>query len=131
MHLYSNIAKELFEMISPKYCESYKFVGNQKEYPFSLPKQAFDDIKKSMEQSRQFIPASSFKSSWLALDVSNVKSCYRSADWMDFLVYCIPTIIVSQFEDVEVRNGLLNLCRGIALSLQFSITENNLKEIEK
>ncbi|KAI9359034.1 hypothetical protein BD770DRAFT_386462 [Pilaira anomala] len=86
-------------MISPKYCEPYKFIGNQKEYPFSLPKQAFDDIKKSMEQSRQYIPASSFKSSWLALDVSNV--------------------------------NLLNLCHGISLSLQFSITENNLKEIEK
>ncbi|KAI9329148.1 hypothetical protein BD770DRAFT_432719 [Pilaira anomala] len=131
MHLYSNIAKELFEMISPKYSESYKFIGNQKEYPFSLPEQAFDDIKKIMKQSRQFISASSFKSSWLALDVSNVKSCYRSADWMDFLVYCIPTTIASQFEDIEVRSSLLNLCPGISLSLQFSITEKNLKEIEK
>ena len=131
MHLFSNISKEVFSMICPKYCDTFKYCSNESLYPFSLTKQDFIDIKICMEESRRFIPASSFKGSWLSVELNSTKSLYRSADWLDFIVYCVPTLIASRYNNSEVKNGLLNLSRGIALSLQFNITEENIKEIEK
>lgn len=118
-------------MISPKYCDLYKFSGNEPAYPFSLSKSTFIDIKACMDASRSLIPASSFKGSWLSIELNSTKSLYRSADWLDFIVYCVPTLIASQYQDASVRKAFLDLTRGIALSLQFNITESDIKEIEK
>ena len=131
LHLFSNIAKEIFSFISPKYCETYKYNGCESQYPFSLTKQQFHEIKLCMDESRKFIPASSFKGSWLAIELNSTKSLYRSADWLDFIVYCLPTLIASQYENNQVTTALLNLSRGIALSLQFNISEKNIQEIER
>ena len=131
MHLFTNVAKEIFSMISPKYCDSFKYCSNEHLYPFSLTKQDFIEIKSSMVESRKFIPASSFKGSWIPIELNSTRSLYRSADWLDFIVYCVPTLIASKYNNAEVRNGLLNLSRGIALSLQFNISEKNIKEIEQ
>lgn len=131
LHLLSNIAKEVFSFISPKYCDTYKYTGFENQYPFALTKQQFIEIKVCMDQSRKLIPASSFKGSWLSIELNSTKSLYRSADWLDFIVYCVPTLIVSQYRNFEVQNALLDVVRGIALSLQFSISEADIKEIEK
>lgn len=131
LHLLSNIAKEVFSIISPKYCDTYKYTGYESQYPFSLTKQQFLEIKACMDESRRLIPASSFKGSWLSIELNSTRSLYRSVDWLDFLTYCVPTLIASQYENTEIKNALLNLSRGIALSLQFRITEENLMEIEK
>lgn len=131
MHLYSNIAKEVFSMLSPKYNLHFKYCGKETDYPFELSNNSFTAIKKSMEGSRQLIPASCFKGSWLAMEPNNVKALYRSAEWLDWLLYCVPTLIVSQFDDTVVIDGFLNLVRGISLSLQFRITEDDIKQIDK
>lgn len=129
--MFSNIAKDVFSMMSPKYNSHFKYCGNEKQYPFQLSNASFEAIKKSMEGSRSLIPASCFKGSWLAIDQSNVKQLYRSAEWLDYLLYCVPTLIMSQFQDAKVISGFLSLIRGISLSLQFRITENDLKEIDR
>jgi hypothetical protein len=131
LHLYSNIAKEVFSMMSPKYNSNFKYCGNEDKYPFQLSNASFEAIKKSMELSRPLIPSSSFKGSWLAIDQSNIKQLYRSAEWLDYLLYCVPTLIISQFQDKKIITGFLSLIRGISLSLQFTITEQNLEEIDK
>ena len=129
--MFSNIAKDIFSMISPKYNQHFKYCGNEDAYPFELSNNAFNAIKQSMDASRQLIPASSFKGSWLAMEPNNVKGLYRSAEWLDWLLYCLPTLILSQFDDANVSNGFLHLVRGIALSLQFSINEKDISEIDK
>lgn len=131
MHLFSNIAKDVFSMLSPKYNLHFKYCGKETDYPFELSNTSFTAIKKSMEGSRQLIPASCFKGSWLAMEPNNVKALYRSAEWLDWLLYCVPTLIVSQFDDTVVIDGFLNLVRGISLSLQFRITEDDIKQIDK
>lgn len=131
MHMYSNIAKDVFSMLSPKYNQHFKYCGDELKYPFELSNAAFVSIKKSMELSRQLIPAGTFKGSWIAMEPNNVKSVYRSAEWIDWLLYCVPTLILSQFQDRDVVKGFLNLIRGISLSLQFEITTNDLEEIDR
>ncbi|KAI8058904.1 hypothetical protein BDF21DRAFT_456040 [Thamnidium elegans] len=131
MHMYSNIAKDVFSMMSPKYNSHFKYCGNETEYPFQLSNSSFEAIKKSMESSRSLIPASCFKGSWLAIDQSNVKQLYRSSEWLDYLLYCVPTLIISQFKDLRVITGFLSLIRGISLSLQFRITQKDLEEIDR
>lgn len=118
-------------MFCPKYNLHFKYCGNESKYPFELSSAAFVSIKKSMEVSRQLIPAGTFKGSWLAMEPNNVKSVYRSAEWIDWLLYCVPTLILSQFQDRDVVTGFLNLIRGISLSLQFEIATNDLEEIDR
>lgn len=118
-------------MLSPKYNQHFKYCGNENQYPFELSNSAFVAIKKSMDASRPLIPASCFKGSWLAMEPNNVKGLYRSAEWLDWLLYCLPTLILSQFENPQVSDGFLNLVRGIALSMQFSITSADIKEIDR
>lgn len=118
-------------MISTRYNKPYKYLGNESQYPFELSNNAFVALAKSVAASRPLIPASSFKSSWLPLDQGNAKFLYRSSDWHDWLLYSLPTLVCSQYDDPVICKGLLSLVRGISLSLQFQITQDNLKEIEK
>lgn len=129
--MYSNIAKSIFEMIAPKYSKQYKYLGNESEYPFELSNHAFDALAKSVAYSRQLIPASAFKGSWIKLDVNSSKSLFRSSEWHDWLLYSFPTLVCAQYDNPIIRKGFLCLVRGISLSLQFQITQENLKEIEK
>ncbi|KAG2191180.1 hypothetical protein INT47_001391, partial [Mucor saturninus] len=52
MHLYSNIANDVFFMFSPKYNLHFKYCGKETDYPFELSNNSFTAIKKSMEGSR-------------------------------------------------------------------------------
>lgn len=121
----------MFDLICPKYNTKYKFVGNEHEYPFTLSNSAFAKIKEAMEQSREFLPSNTFKGNWLAMDINNVKSLYRSSEWHDWLLYCFPTLVCSQFEDTHVQKGFFKLIRGIALSLKFEVTASDIKEINE
>ncbi|KAG2193733.1 hypothetical protein INT47_010414 [Mucor saturninus] len=116
---------------SPKYNRHFKYCGVQPDYPFKLSNNPFTAMKKSMEGSRQLIPASCFKGCRLAMGPNNVKALYSFAEWMDWLLYCVSTLILSQFNGTVVIDGFLNLVRGITLSLQFRITEDDIKQIDK
>ncbi|KAG2213383.1 hypothetical protein INT47_009056 [Mucor saturninus] len=57
-------------MLPSKYNLHFKYCGNETDYPFELSNNSFTAIKKSMEGSRQLIPASCFK----AFSTSNHRS---------------------------------------------------------
>ena len=121
----------VFDLISPKHNKAYKYKKNEHQYPFELSPKALIALAQCTTNSRHLIPAASFKGSFLELDINNARGLFRSADWHDWLLYCFPTLVCSQLSDKYVRDGFLSLVRGIALSLQFSVNQTTLKEIEQ
>ncbi|KAL0582457.1 hypothetical protein ABG067_007666 [Albugo candida] len=49
MHLVTNVAKTIFELISTRYNKSYKYAGNEKEYPFEISTNGFAAIEQSID----------------------------------------------------------------------------------
>lgn len=117
------------DMISPRYNQAYKYVGNEDEYPFVLSNNAIDIMRDAVNSSRYLIPSAAFKSSFYGYDPQRSKSIYRSADYIDWLLYVLP-LYAPLFDDKRVADGISCLVRGISLALQFSISEDELQEIE-
>lgn len=131
LHLFSNVAKMVIDMIMPKYCVDYKYIGNEDKYPFQLSNEAIEKTKIAINSARrQYIPSDAFKGSFYGFDPRNSKSIYRSVDYIDLLQYQL-FIYVPLFENELVRSGLFSLIRGVNLSLQFSIDTTDLKEIDE
>lgn len=130
MHLYTNVAKYMISMISPKLCGPYKYVGKENEYPFSLSNQALDAMRDAINDSRSLIPGSAFKGSFMGFDFRNSRSIYRSSDYIDFLQYHL-FLYAPLFKDKKVGEAITFLVRGVSLSLQFSITAKDLKDIDE
>lgn len=129
MHWVTNISKTLMDMISPRYNQAYKYVGNEDEYPFVLSNNAIDIMRDAVNSSRHLIPSAAFKSSFYGYDPQRSKSIYRSADYIDWLLYVLP-LYAPLFDDKRVADGISCLVRGISLALQFSISEDELQEIQ-
>ncbi|CEP16958.1 hypothetical protein [Parasitella parasitica] len=112
LHGFSNVSKVVFDLIAPRYNASYKYIGNESEYPFQLAPVDFEAVKLSMAESRKYIPAGAFQFSFKPMDMQNVKT------------------VVGLFDDENVRTALLGLSRALALALQWEISKNDMTEIE-
>ncbi|CEP15948.1 hypothetical protein [Parasitella parasitica] len=130
LHGFSNVSKVVFDLIAPRYNASYKYIGNESEYPFQLAPVDFEAVKLSMAESRKYIPAGAFQFSFKPMDMQNVKSLYRSVDWIQWFIYVLPTAVVGLFDDENVRTALLGLSRALALALQWETSKNDMTEIE-
>lgn len=128
LHGFSNIAKFIIEMISPRYNTPYKYIGREDLYPFELTNPALDQMRDSVNKSRAFIP-NAFASSFIGYDFRNSKSIYRSSDYIDFLKYNL-ILFVPLFADIRVGKAVSCLVRAVCLSSKFSITDEDLQEIE-
>lgn len=126
----SNISKLFFDMVSPRYNDGYKYYGNESAYVFELCKDDFTRMKEGVNSSRRFIPTGVFQGSWQGVDPSNVKSMYRSVDWIEWFIYVVPTLLVPCFKNKELQKAVLGLVRGCALSLNWEITTTDLYDID-
>jgi hypothetical protein len=117
-------------MISPRYNSNFKFIDNEEAYPFQLSNLHFRCLNLGMVNSRQYIPTGAFQGSFNPVDPSNVKSIYRSTDWIEWLVYIVPTLVAGLFENAETRRGVLGLSRGCALAMQWVVTKDNIQEMK-
>lgn len=130
LHMFSNVSKLCFDLMSSRYNGRYKFAGKELKYPFSLSNDQFQAVKRSMDDSRCTIPTD-FNGSFKGMSSDNVRSLYRSVDWIAWLIYVVPTIIAPLFSDKSTRLAFISLCRGIKISLQWSITSVEVREIER
>lgn len=130
LHGISNVAKLLFDLISPRYNTSFKFYGNESIYPFQLSNAKFDCLNTGMQKSRMYIPAGEFQGSFHPVNPLNVKSLYRSIDWTTWLVFVVPTLAVGLFDDADLRVAILALTRACSISLQWAVSKNDILEIE-
>lgn len=117
-------------MISTRYNHSFKYHGNESDYPFQLSNIHFECLNAGMEASRILIPTGGFQGSFKPVNPLNVKGLYRSVDWIDWFLYVVPTLVVALFDDLTIRNAILALVRGCSLALQWEVSKENLEEIK-
>lgn len=101
---------------------------NMSNYTFKLSKKQLEDVGNCIEASRGKIPVS-FQGSWDNL-VKKIDGA-RAVDFLDFLLYVVPTLIVPLFTKLDVRRALLFLVRGCAIGLQWETNESLIQEMEK
>ena len=130
LHGISNVSKMFFDMVSPRYSDPYKYYGRESEYIFELGRNDFVSMQSSINASRQYIPTGTFQGSWQGVNPANVKSLYRSVDWIEWFLYVVPTLLVPCFRDTELRKAVLGLVRGCALSMNWEITTTDLNDID-
>ena len=101
---------------------------NKEDYPFFVPKKNLKVIGDNITISRKFIPTSfqgSFDNVFSKIDGT------RAVDWLDILLYIVPTIVVPYLPNTEVKNAVLSLVKGCALALQWTLTEDLIIEMDK
>ncbi|KAI9010510.1 hypothetical protein CLU79DRAFT_710433, partial [Phycomyces nitens] len=135
LHLIARgIGKHLFELISVAHSKDTKFYYTQDNtqsadnYPFYIPRSDLETIGNCISNSRQFIPISfqgSFDNIFQKIDGT------RAVDWLDFLLYIIPTVVVPYLPSRAAKNAVLSLVKGCALALQWSLTYTLIDEMER
>lgn len=130
MHLISNMTKQIYRMLTPM--DRKKYIPenlNENDNPFLLSHQAFTLIEQGMNDSRRRIPLA-FSGCFKGITEKSTKS-YRSVDWIDFLVYVIPTLVVPLLVHIPTQKAVLALVRACTFALQWNITESEIDEIHR
>lgn len=102
--------------------------ANVLEYPFFVQTSDLATIGEKISGSRRYIPTS-FQGSWD--DIFRKLDGVRMVDYIDFLVYAIPTVVCPMINNAGARNALFELSKGCGLALQWSISEAMITKIEK
>ena len=110
------------------YAKNAEGVVLKDRYTFSLPKRDILSVGTCIELSRSKIPVS-FQGSWSNLILSTEGA--RAIDYIDFLLYVVPTLLVPLFNKVATRKALLALVKGCSIALQWDLDENLIVEMEK
>ena len=98
------------------------------QFPFSLPKRDVLLAGKCIEASRSKIPVS-FQGSWDNLIQKTAGA--RAIDYIDFLLYVVPTLLVPLLPMAPARKALLSLVKGCSIALQWDLNEELIVEMEK
>lgn len=98
------------------------------DYPFFVTKKNLKSIGDSITKSRKYIPTS-FQGSFD--NVIDKIDGTRAVDWMDFLLYIVPTIVVPYLPNTAVKKAVLALVKGCALALQWQLTESLIDEMQR
>lgn len=101
---------------------------NKQQYTFLIPKQELINAGHCINISRCNIPVS-FQGSWDNL-INKIDGA-RAIDFIDFLLYVVPTLIVPLFARADVRKAVISLVRGCAMALQWEFTNSQIIEMEK
>jgi hypothetical protein len=141
------IAKHIFEMLTVSMGKDYNKAINiqykpteeemleagcipAKEWRYSFYIHCKDLIKvgKLVEASRATIPTT-FASKW---ENPIVKSGgKRSFDWIDILLYMVPTLFVPELKQESSRRPVLALVNAAAVSLKWELHHEDLAQMEK
>jgi hypothetical protein len=103
---------------------------SEKDWPYTFYIESKDLIKvgKLVEASRATVPTT-FASKW---ENPVVKSGgKRSVDWIDILLYIIPTLFVPELKQESSRKPVLALVNAAALSLKWELHHEDLTQMEK
>ncbi|OAD66599.1 C2H2-type zinc finger transcription factor [Phycomyces blakesleeanus NRRL 1555(-)] len=100
---------------------------NTTEYPFHIPRADLVTIGNCITSSQKYIPTSfqgSFDNVFAKIDGT------RAVNWLDFLLFLVPTLVVPYLPNRAVKTALLSLVKGCALALQWTLTSELLDEME-
>ncbi|OAD74819.1 hypothetical protein PHYBLDRAFT_61130 [Phycomyces blakesleeanus NRRL 1555(-)] len=114
LHLITRgIGKLVYDLITVTLTKETKFYYthpdntlNTTEYPFHIPRADLVTIGNCITSSRKYIPTSfqgSFDNVFAKIDG------IRAVDWLDFLLYLVPTLVVPYLSNRAVKTALLSL----------------------
>ncbi len=55
---------------------------------------------------------------------------FRAVDWLDFLLYIIPTLVTPYLPSRTVQKAVLSLVKGCSLALQWDLTDELISEMD-
>ncbi|CAO3601486.1 unnamed protein product [Absidia cylindrospora] len=117
--------KEIF-LENSRFAVQSTLSGNRRaKYPFQLDGIRMADVGKAMKASRLNIP-SSFSGNW---DDVTAKT-FRAVDWMDFLLYALPCLVVPNIIDFRARKHMRNLIMVCDICKQWSISEEDIEFVK-
>jgi hypothetical protein len=96
-------------MVSTLYNHSFKYHGNESDYSLQLSDIRFECLNVGIETSPMLIPTGGFKGSLKSVKPLNVKRLYRFVDWINWLLYVVPTHVVAFFDDSTICIVILAL----------------------
>lgn len=82
-------------------------------------------INDKIVKSATFVPTS-FQGSW-----TKINGYYRGVDWLDYLLYVIPTIVIPYLKHENTKAALMKLINGCTLALQWHITSTEISEMNE
>lgn len=97
-------------------------------YPFYIPRRQLHAIGQQIAKSRKSIPTS-FQGSFK--NIISKTDGTRAVDWLDFLLYIVPTLVVPYLRTAAAKKAVLSLVKGCALALQWSLTEEKINEMQR
>ncbi|OAD70453.1 hypothetical protein PHYBLDRAFT_70627 [Phycomyces blakesleeanus NRRL 1555(-)] len=140
MHLLGHgTGQQLYVALGGKFCPTINDGGRNAHgihlqdrlkhhrYPFALDV-SLEDIDKAICASRADIPAD-FTGTWRSLKESNGKR--KAVDWIDFLLFVVPTIVVDHFVFDRTKAAVMKLVTACRISQQWRITAANIQETEE
>lgn len=128
MHLLGQgIGRFVLKLIVSKFNIPYRPTNPDKVYTFTVVKKELDAAGLQIKESQKYVPTS-FQGSWDNL-IQKIDGA-RAIDFLDFLLYVIPTLIVPLLKNDNVKKAVLNLVRGCAIALQWELTESLITEME-
>ena len=129
MHLICRgISQLVYRLIDPHSSKKFHSTDNTKQYTFALISSdsanmgTFADL---VEESLATIPPV-FEGSW-----DDVVGFYRAVDYLDFLLYVVPTIILRWIKVKDTQKAPMNLINGCLIALQWDISEEDLYNMDK
>ena len=129
MHMVSNVAKLVYQLLAPTSRKSHRPDHcTDKKYPFFVDNASLNLIQQGMNKSRANIPLA-FSGCFKGIN-QNSTMFYRSVDWLGFLLYIVPTLVIPILVDKSAQSALLALVRACAVTLQWSVTETETCRIE-
>ncbi|OAD71751.1 hypothetical protein PHYBLDRAFT_72820 [Phycomyces blakesleeanus NRRL 1555(-)] len=135
LHLVARgIGKHIYNLITVSLTKETKFFYTHPddtlsttEYPFFIPRTGLVTIGNCITSSRPYISVL-FQGSFD--NVFSIIDSTHAVDWLDFLLYIVPTLVVPFLPNRAVKTAVLSLVKGCALTLQWTLTSELLDEMD-
>lgn len=102
--------------------------ANDWPFSFEISKDKLIEIGNFIELSRPTVPTT-FSSKWE--NPIEQSGGNRGVDWIDFLLYMVPTTFVPALQHHNAKKPLLFLCKACAVALKWRITKDDLTMMKK
>ncbi|KAG2214991.1 hypothetical protein INT46_010802 [Mucor plumbeus] len=96
-------------------------------YPFFVDKRTMEEIGQQIEETRKYLPVT-FEGSFL--DMIKQTRGTRAVDYNDFMLYIVPTLIVSKIRTRAAQQAITKLVRGCSIALQRKLSVDDLNEMD-
>ncbi|SAM09683.1 hypothetical protein [Absidia glauca] len=130
MHMIGHgLSKMLLALFQPSQSNPMVVDGdNRRNYPFFLGPLMMSSVGQDMLCSQPDIPESFFNGIWD--DIDKYPGSARAVDWMDFLLFAVPTLIVPSLHHSDARQVINNLIKSIHLCLSWKLSSARISFIK-